>query len=130
VGRQPDYPCLRLSRTQTASGTQSTAIDEFGAPIFRSVLMQCAGTKYRQQRRDGGGSGDLWFGFEWQQRCLHADTDQPVHQRCDRNGRDAVRRLDAERSDIQRHRADARELFERTTYIGAVKDASDTWYQG
>ncbi len=30
-------PCLRLSQAQTASTTQSAAIDEIGAPIFKSV---------------------------------------------------------------------------------------------
>ncbi|WP_084579689.1 hypothetical protein [Sphingomonas azotifigens] len=37
-------PCLRISRAQTASTTQNAAIDEFGAPVFRSVVFTGCGT--------------------------------------------------------------------------------------
>ena len=37
----PNTTCLRVSRAQTASATVDAAIDEAGAPVFRSVVAQC-----------------------------------------------------------------------------------------
>lgn len=38
--------CLKISRAQTASTTVDAAIDEAGAPVFRSVAMQCSATPF------------------------------------------------------------------------------------
>lgn len=37
----PTTTCLRISRVQTASTVVDAAIDEAGAPVFRSVVAQC-----------------------------------------------------------------------------------------
>ncbi len=127
----PNNPCLRISRAQTASGTQSAAIDEFGAPIFRSVLFQCAATKYIGS---GPTAADVMAIFGAGTNG-NSDTYTPTLTSIYVNGATetavtpfAVAGLNGSTfNGIEQTRAG---FFDAVTYIGAVKDASDTWYQG
>src|SRR5690606_34266054 len=116
----PGLPCLRISRTQTLSATADAAIDEAGAPVFRSVVMQCAATKFigssgvtdaQVQAAFGSGSNN------------NNDAFTPTLTSVFINGANetAVPAADPKAFSA---------FFDTTTYIGAVKDATDTWYTG
>jgi hypothetical protein len=127
----PNNPCLRISRAQTASGTQNAAIDEFGAPIFRSVLMQCSSTKYigsgvtaaEVQAIFGTGTNGNNDAYTPTLTSLYingaTETAVTPFNVSTLNG--------STFNGIEQTRAG---FFDAPTYIGAVKDASDTWYQG
>ena len=127
----PNNPCLRISRAQTASATQNAAIDEFGAPVFQSVLMQCSATKYigsgvtaaEVQAIFGAGSNG------------NSDTYVPTLTSLFVNGATETAVTPFDMSTLNGQTFNSIELtragfFDKTTYIGAVKDANDTWYQG
>ena len=126
LASDPLNPCLRISRPQTASLTPDPAIDELGAPVFRSVLMQCATQKYigssgvtdaQVQSIFGAGSNN------------NSDTYTPTLVSMFINGATeaAVPAFDA--STLNAAPGDP-VFFDKTDYIGAVKDATDTWYMG
>lgn len=128
----PNNPCLRVSRAQTASGTQDEPNDEFGAPIFRSVLMQCAATKYvagtgvtatEVQAIFGSGSNG------------NNDAYTPTLTNLFINGATESAATPFNVTTLNGQEFNGNELtragfFDAVTYIGAVKDATDTWYQG
>lgn len=127
----PNNPCLRISRAQTASATQNAAIDEYGAPVFQSVLMQCSATKYigsgvtaaEVQAIFGAGSNG------------NSDTYVPTLTSLFVNGATETAVTPFDMSTLNGQTFNSIELtragfFDKTTYIGAVKDANDTWYQG
>jgi hypothetical protein len=116
----PQIPCLRISRAQTASTTVDPAIDEAGAPVFRSIAMQCGTPKYigssgvteaQVQTLFGSGSNN------------NNDAFTPTLTSFFINGANeaAVPAFNA---------STLSSFFDATTYIGAVRDASDTWYTG
>ena len=128
----PNNPCLRISRTQTASGTQDTAIDEYGAPIFRSVLMQCSATKYIGSNGPTAAEVQAIFGSG---SNGNNDAYTPTLTSLYINGATETAVTPFDVSTLNGNTFNGIELtlagfFDSTTYIGAVKDASDTWYQG
>ncbi|PQM26756.1 hypothetical protein CVO77_17305 [Sphingopyxis lindanitolerans] len=127
----PTNPCINISRTQTASGTQSVAADEFGAPIFRSVLMQCASTKYIDSGITVGAVASI-FGTG---SNGNDDAYTPTFTSLFINGANETKVAAFDVSTLNAQLFNGIELtragfFDKTSYIGAVKDASDTWYQG
>ncbi|KTE60602.1 hypothetical protein, partial [Sphingopyxis sp. H100] len=127
----PNNPCLRISRTQTASGTQDAAIDEFGAPIFRSVLMQCSSTKYIDSGITAGATAAI-FGTGTNG---NNDAYTPTLTSLYINGATETAVTPFNVSTLNGQTFNSIELtragfFDQTTYIGAVKDATDTWFQG
>ena len=107
----PNNECIRMNGSGGASSATLTA---------RSVVLQCNATKYigtgsytAARGRDG-----VRLGRQQQQRRLHQHADQPVRQRRQRDRRwwrPTRRTLSA--------------FFDsRPTYIGAVRNAADTWY--
>jgi len=116
----PSVTCLRISRPQTAATTADTSIDEAGAPVFRSVVMQCgtpalAGansvTEAQVSSIFGSGSNGNNSAFTPSLTSLFINGANET----------AVAAFNA--STIASY-------FDATTYIGAVKDANDTWYAG
>lgn len=116
----PNTSCLRISRAQTASTTVDATIDELGAPVFRSVAMQCGSTPFlgasnvtNDQVRTifGSGSNNNNSAFT------------PTFASLFINGANetAVTAFNA---------TSLGSYFIATNYIGAVKDANDTWYAG
>ena len=116
----PNYPCLNISRPQTASPTADPAIDELGAPVFRSVLFQCGGAKYLGTNGVTAAQTQAIFGSG---SNGNSDTYTPTLTSLFING---ATEAAAPAFDTKTVNA----FFDTTTYVGAVKDASDTWYQG
>lgn len=116
----PANPCIRISRAQTASATADAAIDELGAPTFRSVVMSgCATQKYVGSNGVTDAQVAAIFGSG-----TNNNNDAYVSTLTNLfvNGATeaAVTPFDA---------TTINSFFDKTTYIGAVKDATDTWYK-
>lgn len=116
----PNNPCLRISRPQTASTTADAAIDEAGAPIFRSVVMQCNGTKYLGANGVTDAVVATLFGTGANNNN-DAFTTSLTNVFINGAAETAVVAIDPKTINP---------FFDTTTYIGAVKDANDKWYQG
>ena len=119
LASNPLNPCLRISRAQTASGTADTALDEVGAPGFRSVHMQCAAQKYIGSNGVTDARVAEIFGTGTNN---NSDAYTPSLTSTFVNGpvEAAIIAFDASTLDP---------FFERTTYVGAVRDATDNWYR-
>jgi hypothetical protein len=115
----PLNPCLRISRAQTASGTADAALDEVGAPIFRSVHMQCATQKFIGSNGVTDARVAEIFGTG---TTNNNDGYTPTLTGTFINGptEAAIPAFDAKTIDA---------FFDTTTYVGAVRDSSDTWYR-
>jgi hypothetical protein len=118
----PLNPCLRISRAQTASGTADPAIDEVGAPIFRSVAMQCATQKYIGSNGVTDARVAEIFGTGTNN---NTDAYVPTLTGGFINGATETAIPAVNAASLF-----AAPFFDATTYVGAVKDASDTWYRG
>lgn len=132
----PDNPCLRVSRTQTAATAQNAAIDEYGAPQFQSVVMQCntttSGVKYIGSNGPTAADVQALFGSGTNG---NNDAFTPTLTGGFINGANetAVTAFDA--TTLNGNSFNGIELtpagfFTKTTYIGAVNGSADTWYQG
>lgn len=116
----PGTSCLRISRPQTISATVDAAIDEVGVPLFRSVVMSCGATKYI------GSNG------------VTADQVAAVFGTGANNNNDAFTSTLASlfingTNESGVTAVDPKTLssfFDTTTWIGAVRNAADTWYTG
>ena len=116
----PSAACLRISRPQTASATVNAAIDEAGAPLVRSVVAQCATpafigsngvTESEVAAIFGSGSNSNNSAFT------------PTLMSLFING--------ASETAVSAFNANTlNPFFDTTTYVGAVRDAADTWYTG
>ena len=113
-----DTSCIRIDSSST---TQTTGVDEQGPPKFFSVSLTCGDRPFR-----GGGSPAV------------TDTEvQTIFTAGTNNRFDYAPSLTglfvngATETSIPAF--DAKTLnsfFDTTAYVGAVRDASDTWYQG
>lgn len=126
-------PCLRISRTQTASGTQSTAIDEFGAPQFRSVVFNgCGATPYSGANGVTDAQVATIFGTGANNNNA-AYTPTLTSLFINGANETAVPAFNASTFNGQAFNGitlTPAGFFDNTAYIGAVRDAADTWYQG
>src|SRR3546814_3556176 len=105
--------------------------DRFGAPIFRSGLMQCASTKYIDSGITAGAVASI-FGTG---SNGNDDAYTPTFTSLFINGANETKVAAFDVSTLNAQLFNGIELtragfFDKTSYIGAVKDASDTWYQG
>jgi hypothetical protein len=116
----PNFNCLRISRAQTASTTVDATIDEAGAPRFRSVVMQCGTSKYLGANSVTNDQVAAIFGTGTNN---NNDSFTPTLVGAFVNGtaETAVVATDPKTIDT---------FFDTTTWIGAVRNAADTWYQG
>jgi hypothetical protein len=118
----PNYTCLRVSRAQTASATADTAIDEAGAPFFRSVAMQCGTPKYLGANSVTDAQVQALFGAGTASNN-NSDTLTSTLSSVYVNGanENAIVGFDAKTLDS---------FFDTTTYAGAVRNSTDTWFAG
>ena len=126
LASDPLNPCLRISRPQTASATVDPAIDELGLPVFRSVLFQCAAQKYIGANGVTDAQVAAIFGAGMNN---NSDTYTPTLTGMFINGatESAVPAFDASTLNAA---MGGPAFFDKTTYIGAVRDAMDNWYKG
>lgn len=125
-------PCIRMSQAQTASTTQNAAVDEIGAPIFKSVVMSgCGATPYLGANGVTNAQVQAIFGTGANN---NNDNYTPTLTGLFINGANetAVSPFDA--STLNNFTFNGilvtpASFFDKTTYIGAVKDATDNWYK-
>ncbi|MGY4397864.1 hypothetical protein ACVWZA_003061 [Sphingomonas sp. UYAg733] len=135
VAPSPSPSCLRISRAQTASTTANPAIDELGAPVFRSVLMQCGATPFLGANGVTSAEVAALFGAGSNGNSI---TYTPMLTNLFINGvtESAVTPFNV----ANLHAASGipsstgglggqTAFFDAVTYIGAVRDASDNWYR-
>ena len=125
-------PCLRISRAQTASTTASAALDEAGAPKFNSVAFSGCGT-----RPFVGASGptdaDVMAIFTAGTNNNANFTSTLTSLYINGANETAVTAFDASTLNnrtINGNLVTPSGFFDKTSYIGAVRDANDTWYTG
>ena len=116
----PSTSCLRISRTQTASATVDAANDEAGAPVFRSVVMQCSATPFVGSNSVTEAQVSAIFGSGTNN---NNSAFAPSLTSLFINGT-------AENGVAAFNASTIASYFDATTYIGAVKDLNDTWYAG
>jgi len=119
--------CLRISRAQTASATVDATIDEAGAPVFRSVVMQCSANPF----------GDSFIPTTTTITVSAAQVSTIFGSGANNNNSAFTASLSNVYVNGANETAvtafDAKTLnayFDTTAYIGAVRNASDTWYEG
>ena len=108
-------PCLRLNGTNIL--TADALIEKLGPPVFNSVAMQCGAPTYV-----GTGSVTLQqvtdvFNAGTNNTAAFTSTLSSVFI----NGANETARTAFNAKTVDAY-------FDTTTYIGAVKDAADTWY--
>lgn len=116
----PNYSCLRISRTQTASATVDAAIDEAGAPVFRSFVMQCGTPKYIGSNGVTADQVAAIFG-SGSNNNNDAFTPTLVSGFINGTNEGGVAAFDAK---------SFASFFDTTTWIGAVRNAADSWFAG
>ena len=121
VVRSP-IACLRLDNTATGPSilTADAAIGKVGAPAFRSVAMQCGTTAIRAGDNITAAQADAVFNVAGNNNISTFTTSLTGGFI---NGANETARTATDPKTVD---AD----FDTTTYIGAVKDAADTWYAG
>jgi hypothetical protein len=116
----PSTSCLRISRAQTVSATADASIDEAGAPVFRSVVMQCGSPAFVGSNGVTEAQVSAVFG-SGANNNNSAFTPSLTSLFINGAAETAVTAFNA--SSIASY-------FDATTYVGAVRDANDTWYAG
>jgi hypothetical protein len=114
----PNYTCLSISRPATIQAADP-AQDDLGPPVFRSVVMQCGAPKYLGASGVTDAQVQTVFGSGTNN---NNDAFTPTLTNLFMNGpsETAVTAFNANT---------LASFFDTTTYIGAVKDATDTWYK-
>jgi hypothetical protein len=110
--------CLRLSGANMI--TTNAAVDKVGPPTFRSVAMQCGPTPFI-------GSSGLTAAQVEATFNVAANNNTSTFTNTLTNG------FVNGANETARTATDPKVVdagFETTNYIGAVKDAADTWYAG
>jgi hypothetical protein len=116
----PNTTCLRISRPQTASATANAAIDEVGAPVIRSVVAQCGSPAFRGSNGVTEAEVATIFG-SGSNNNNSAFTPSFTSLFINGANETAVTAFNA---------STLNPFFDATTYVGAVRDANDTWYAG
>ena len=133
----PLHSCLRISDSRTIGAAVDAATDESGAPVFRSVVMQCLasrpfiGSPLSGQTLTDADVAALFNGGA----NNNATTYTPTLTNLFVNGANetAVTAFDQTTLNARVFNGitvTPANFFDRTTYIGAVSGATDTWYQG
>ena len=125
-------PCLRISRAQTASATVNAAIDEVGTPKFYSVEFSgCGSTPF--SGANGPSADDVAAIFNAGSNSSANFTSTLMNLYVNGANETAVAPFDASTLNnrtINGNLVTPAGFFDRTTYIGAVRDSSDTWFTG
>ncbi len=128
----PNTTCLRISRPQTASATENATIDEVGAPVFRSVAMQCSATPFVGSNSVTNAEVTSIFGAGANNNTA---TLTPTLASTFINGANesAVAAFNPSTLNSFGFAGNAvtpAGFFDATTWIGAVRNAADNWYAG
>lgn len=110
-------PCLRLNGANIL--TANAAIEKLGPPVFRSVAMQCATNAFL-------GTGSVTD--QQVADVFNAGTNNTSTFTATLTGGFINGANETARTATDPQTVDA--AFTTTNYIGAVRDANDTWYQG
>lgn len=135
VAPAPSPACLRISRAQTASATADAAIDELGLPVFRSVLFQCSATPFLGANGvtndqvatifgAGANNNSVTYTPTLTSTFINGPTETAVTPFPVAN-LNAASGIPTTTGGLGGQSA----FFDAVTYIGAVKDATDTWYR-
>ena len=134
----PSHSCLRISDSRTAGATVDATTDENGAPVFRSVAMQCLTTRPFIGSPLSGQTltdADVAAIFGSGSNNNNATTYTPTLTNLFINGANETAVTAFDQTTLNGRVFNGITItpagfFDRTTYIGAVSGASDTWYQG
>jgi hypothetical protein len=116
----PNTTCLRISRPQTISAAADAGIDEAGAPVIRSVVAQCGTPAFRGSNGVTDADVAAVFG-SGSNGNNSAFTPSLTSLFINGTNETAVSAFNPSTWNA---------FFDATTYVGAVKDANDTWYAG
>lgn len=112
----PGLSCLRLN---SATTTQTAGTDEQGAPKFRSVSMQCNASPFLGT----GGVTDAEVRTIFEAGTNNRSTYTPSLANIFVNGATETGFTPFDAKTLN-------SFFDTTAYVGAVRDANDTWYAG
>lgn len=149
VAPAPSPSCLRISRAATADTVASTGVnatgravagaptgnDELGAPIFRSVVMQCGATPFLGANGVTNAQTEALFGAG---SNGNSATFTPTLTSAFINGANETAVVPFNLTNVNAASGiptltgglgGQPAFFDAVTYIGAVRDASDTWYR-
>jgi hypothetical protein len=115
----PNYTCLRISRPQTVAAAGS-ATDEAGPPVFRSVVMQCGTPPFLGANGVTNEQVAAVFGAGSNNNSA---TFSPTLSSLYINGANETAVPAVDPSTLS-------SFFDATTWVGAVRNAGDTWYAG
>jgi hypothetical protein len=115
----PNSSCIRVSRANTMQAADAT-LDEAGPPIFHSVAMQCSATPFSGVNSVTAADVEAAFNAGTSNISTFTTTLTNVFV----NGANETARTAV--ANIKTHAA----YFDQVSYIGAVRDATDTWYAG
>ena len=115
----PQDECLRLEHAETVQGANQ-ALDEAGVPIFQSVVMQCASTPFIGS--SGPSATDVQSIFT-NGSANNSFTYTPTLTNLFINGAN-------ESAVVASSLQTLSTFFDNTSYVGAVRNAQDTWYAG
>jgi hypothetical protein len=110
--------CLRLAGSNIL--TPNAAVDKVGPPVFRSVAMQCGPTPFIGSSGVTAAQVDAAFNVAGNN---NSSTFTASLSNVFVNGANETARTATDPKTVDAG-------FDTTTYIGAVKDAADTWYAG
>ena len=116
----PNLTCLKISRPQTASTTADASINEAGAPVFQSVAMECPTTA---TFTGANGVTEAAVRSIFEAGSNNSSTFTTSLSNVFINGANETAVTPFDQSSIS-------SFFTKTSYIGAVKDASDNWFAG
>jgi hypothetical protein len=110
--------CLRLAGSNIL--TPNAAVDKVGPPVFRSVVMQCGPTPFIGSSGVTAAQVDAAFNVAGNN---NSSTFTASLSNVFVNGANETARAATDPKTVDAG-------FDTTTYIGAVRDAADTWYAG
>jgi hypothetical protein len=113
--------CLRLHGTNIL--TADAATQKLGPPVFQSVVMQCAATPFVGSGPTGQVVTAQQVADVFNAGSNNSSTLTPTLTNTYVNGANEAAAVAADPKAL-----DA--AFDTTTYVGAVRDANDTWYAG
>ena len=126
--------CLRISRANTASATANPATDELGAPVFRSVQMQCGATPFTGINTvtnadvmgifgPGANNNSATYTPSFTSTFINGPTETAVAA-FDPSNVHAASGIPTATGG----RGGQPQFFDAVTFAGAVRNATDTWY--
>lgn len=114
----PQDECVRIEHAETGQAANA-GLDDVGPPIFQSMVMQCAATRFIGSSGISAAQAEGFFNAGTNNNSNFTPTLTNLFI----NG--------ANETGVAAFNANTLStFFDTTTYIGAVRDAADTWYQG